>query len=72
VNQQGAQIAVTVLSDPEQHGLAARGMLARNQPQIGAQLASILKRCALPTAATSAVAVSGLSTPEQKYINRPE
>ena len=34
VNQQGAQIAVTAcLVIPEQHGLAARGMLARNQPQ---------------------------------------
>jgi len=30
VNQQGAQIAVTALGDPEQHALAARGMLARN------------------------------------------
>jgi hypothetical protein len=41
VDQQGAQIAVPALGDPAQHGLASRGMLARNQPQIGTQLASI-------------------------------
>ena len=43
VDQQRAQIAVTALGNPQEHGLAARGMLARHQPQIGTQLASILE-----------------------------
>ena len=41
MDQQGAQVTVAVLGDPEiKNWLTARGVLARNQAQVGAQLAS--------------------------------
>src|SRR6266852_8886584 len=40
MDEQRAQVAIAVLADAEQHGLAARGMLARREPEIRAQFAA--------------------------------
>ena len=37
MDQERAQIAVILFADVEQHGLAAGGVLARHQAQVGAQ-----------------------------------
>lgn len=41
VDQEGAQIGVAALADPEQPRLAASGVLARNQAKEGAQIAGV-------------------------------
>src|ERR1700719_2355732 len=43
MDQQGAQVAIAMLADPEQDGLAARGVLARSKSQVGAQFAPALE-----------------------------
>src|ERR1700688_1025976 len=40
MDEQRAQVAIAVLADAEHHGLAARRMLARSEPEVRAQLAS--------------------------------
>ncbi len=43
MDKQRAQITIAAFGNPKQHSLAARGMLARNQPEECAQLAPILE-----------------------------
>ena len=59
MNEQATEIGIATFTNAPKHGLAARGMLPRHQPEPRGEIAPLRKRRAVADGGDEAVAVSG-------------